>query len=138
MPLIHSKSKQAVGKNIEKEQEAGKPHDQAIAIALEVQRKARQHKASGGQVEHEIDANGVCMSHGGMCGYADGGTVTPAPTGQTYAERFQKGFLGQKKADGGFIEPQPLPVLPDLSNESKDKPHAIFGIILNAIKKKKK
>ena len=39
MPLIKSGSKEAVGKNIKKEQAAGKPHDQAIAIALSTQRK---------------------------------------------------------------------------------------------------
>lgn len=38
MPLIQSGSKEAVGQNIQKEQEAGKPHDQAVAIALSTQR----------------------------------------------------------------------------------------------------
>lgn len=40
MPLIHSKSKGAIGKNIAKEEEAGKPHKQAVAIALNTARKA--------------------------------------------------------------------------------------------------
>lgn len=40
MPLIKSKSKKAVGKNIETEVEAGKPRRQAIAIALNTARKA--------------------------------------------------------------------------------------------------
>jgi hypothetical protein len=40
MPLIKSASKKAIGKNIEKEQEVGKPHKQAVAIALNVARKA--------------------------------------------------------------------------------------------------
>ena len=40
MPLIRSKSKKAIGKNIEREEAAGKPHDQAVAIALDVARKA--------------------------------------------------------------------------------------------------
>lgn len=40
MPLEKSKSKKAIGRNIEKEQEAGKPHKQAVAIALDVARKA--------------------------------------------------------------------------------------------------
>lgn len=39
MPLIQSGSKEAVGENIQKEQEAGRPHDQAVAIALETQRR---------------------------------------------------------------------------------------------------
>jgi len=40
MPLIKSKSKKAIGKNIKAEVEAGKPHKQAVAIALSVARKA--------------------------------------------------------------------------------------------------
>ena len=40
MPLIKSKSKAAIGKNIEAEQNAGKPHAQSVAIALNVARKA--------------------------------------------------------------------------------------------------
>lgn len=42
MPLIHSKSKKAVGPNIEREEEAGKPHDQAVAIALHTQDDAKK------------------------------------------------------------------------------------------------
>jgi hypothetical protein len=44
MPLIKSKSSKAVGKNIKKEEEAGKPIKQSIAIALEVQRRAKKGK----------------------------------------------------------------------------------------------
>lgn len=40
MPLKQSSSKAAVGKNIKTEMAAGKPRDQAIAIALDVQRRA--------------------------------------------------------------------------------------------------
>jgi len=40
MPLIKSKSKKAVGENIKREIAAGKPQKQAVAIALDVQRKA--------------------------------------------------------------------------------------------------
>lgn len=40
MPLEKSKSKKAIGRNIEKEEMAGKPKKQAIAIALDVARKA--------------------------------------------------------------------------------------------------
>lgn len=54
MPLIQSKSKHAVGENIKKEQEAGRPHKQAIAIALEVQRRNKKKKmADGGEVAPE-------------------------------------------------------------------------------------
>lgn len=44
MPLIKSSSKKAVGKNIEREEEAGKPRKQAIAIALDVKRRALAKK----------------------------------------------------------------------------------------------
>ena len=40
MPLIKSKSKKAIGKNIETEQNAGKPHKQAVAIALDTARRS--------------------------------------------------------------------------------------------------
>jgi len=44
MPLIKSKSEKAVGKNIKKEMETGKPQKQAVAIALNVQREAKKGK----------------------------------------------------------------------------------------------
>jgi hypothetical protein len=40
MPLVKSKSKKAIGKNIEIEMKHGKPYAQALAIALSVARKA--------------------------------------------------------------------------------------------------
>jgi len=40
MPLVKSKSKKAIGKNIKTEEAAGKPKKQAVAIALNVARKA--------------------------------------------------------------------------------------------------
>lgn len=40
MPLVKSASKKAIGENIEREEEAGKPKKQAVAIALNVARKA--------------------------------------------------------------------------------------------------
>ena len=45
MPLIKSKSKEAVGKNIKTEMKAGKPQKQAVAIALETQRRAKKKKS---------------------------------------------------------------------------------------------
>ena len=46
MPLEKSKSKEAVGRNIKREEAAGKPHKQAVAIALETQRRAGGGKGS--------------------------------------------------------------------------------------------
>lgn len=59
MPLIKSKSKQAVGENIKTEMNAGKPQKQAIAIALHTQRQARKKKyAKGGAVNPTLDQAG--------------------------------------------------------------------------------
>lgn len=44
MPLIKSKSKEAVSKNIRTEVQSGKPQKQAVAIALSVQRRAKKGK----------------------------------------------------------------------------------------------
>lgn len=43
MPLIKSKSKKAIGENIKREEEAGKPKRQAVAIALDTARRAGAH-----------------------------------------------------------------------------------------------
>lgn len=40
MPLIKSGSKKAIGENIKREEQAGKPQKQAVAISLNVARKA--------------------------------------------------------------------------------------------------
>lgn len=47
MPLKKSASKKAVGQNIKTEMSAGKPRKQAIAIALETQRRAGAGKKRG-------------------------------------------------------------------------------------------
>jgi hypothetical protein len=44
MPLKKSASKKAVGDNIKAEMKAGKPQKQALAIALDVQRRAKGKK----------------------------------------------------------------------------------------------
>jgi hypothetical protein len=41
MPLQHSTSKKAFEHNVRAEMKAGKPRNQAVAIAYSVQRKAR-------------------------------------------------------------------------------------------------
>ena len=44
MPLVKSPSTKAVGTNIKREESAGKPYQQALAIALDTQRRAREKK----------------------------------------------------------------------------------------------
>jgi len=57
MPLIKSKSKKAIGKNISAEEHAGKPHDQSVAIALNVARKAGAKIAKGKSAKSEGNTN---------------------------------------------------------------------------------
>lgn len=57
MPLIKSASKDAVSENIRREVDAGRPQKQAVAIALDVQRRAK--KADGGPVKQRMQAGGV-------------------------------------------------------------------------------
>jgi hypothetical protein len=40
MPLVHGKSKKAISENIATEMHEGKPHDQAVAIGLNVARES--------------------------------------------------------------------------------------------------
>lgn len=56
MPLVKGRSRRAFEENVETEEEAGKPRDQALAIAYSIRRR---HKAAGGMVD----------------GYAKGGQV---------------------------------------------------------------
>jgi hypothetical protein len=48
MPLIHSGSRKAVGKNISELQKSGRPHDQAVAAALRNAREYGAKFAAGG------------------------------------------------------------------------------------------
>lgn len=42
MPLLKSKSKKAISRNIRTEMNAGKPQRQAVAIALSIARRAKR------------------------------------------------------------------------------------------------
>lgn len=44
MPLIKSKSKKAISKNIKTEMAHGKPQKQAVAIALSIAKKVKKGK----------------------------------------------------------------------------------------------
>lgn len=45
MPLEKGSSKEAISNNISKEEDAGKPHDQAVAIALHTADEAKKKKS---------------------------------------------------------------------------------------------
>lgn len=52
MPLVKSGSKKAIGENVKREMNAGKPRRQAIAIAMDVMRRNKMKKmAQGGLVD---------------------------------------------------------------------------------------
>lgn len=59
MPLIKGKSKKSFGKNVEKEMDAGKPQDQALAIAYQVQRKNKKKKMYDGGEVLDADSTGA-------------------------------------------------------------------------------
>ena len=49
MPLVKSPSKAAVGQNIRREIAAGRPAEQAVAIALDTQRRAQAPRQAHGK-----------------------------------------------------------------------------------------
>ncbi len=55
MPLIKSKSKRAFSENVKAEMSAGKPQNQALAIAYATKRKAKKGYAQGGMVEDDSE-----------------------------------------------------------------------------------
>lgn len=71
MPLIKGKSKSAVSSNIKTEMAAGKPQKQAIAIALDVARRAR------------FDGGALTMAHGGAPKKTFSGPVNGHGPGRT-------------------------------------------------------
>jgi hypothetical protein len=110
MPLIKSAGKKAVGENIKTEMKAGKPQKQAIAIALSTQRAARKKHAKGGmarkmsQAEH---GGASCMAcGGGMCKYAEGGSVNPqtSPSPQATPDIHEEANKRAQDIDYGIDE----------------------------------
>lgn len=62
MPLDKSKTKKAISKNIETEQNAGKPHDQAVAIALHTAHPNEKGYAEGGTISEEPGIQDATLS----------------------------------------------------------------------------
>lgn len=81
MPLTQGKSKKAFKHNIEAEMHAGKPQDQALAIAYNVKRK---NKAKGGMVMD--DARDMRMSRLKEDLFGHGGEVSGPEHGMAEGE----------------------------------------------------
>lgn len=94
MPLIKSKSDKAFKQNIKAEIAAGKPQNQAVAIAYDVQRRA--NKADGGGLYANIHAKRERIAHGSGEKMRKPGTAG-APT----AEAFRESAKTAKHKDGG-------------------------------------
>lgn len=83
MPLIKSGSRKAISHNIKAEKAAGKPHKQAIAIALSVARRAARKRkyAEGGDVETPL------WLESGLIKEPSGDFAPPRPSGPPSASR---------------------------------------------------
>ena len=96
MPLIKSKSQKAFKTNIKREIEAGKPQKQAVAIAYDVQRRAK--KADGGGLYANIAAKRKRIAEG-----SGEKMRKPGSPGAPTAEAFRQSAKTAKKAKGGDV-----------------------------------
>ena len=93
MPLVKSRSEKAFSENIKREMAAGKPQKQAVAIAYDVQRRA---KKAGGGLYANIHAKRERIKAGSGEKMRKPGTAG-APT----AEAFSESAKTAKMAKGG-------------------------------------
>lgn len=98
MPLDHSGSRQSVSNNIRAERSAGKPQAQAVAIALDVARRAK--RAKGGAVHvGPIKGSDPGRTDTVDMSVPDGAYVIPSET---------ISHLGQSNTDAGMEKAQYL------------------------------
>ena len=96
MPLTKSKSPKAFKENVKAEIAAGKPQKQAVAIAYDVQRRAK--KADGGGLYANIHAKRQRIAEG-----SGEKMRKPGAPGAPTAEAFKQSAKTAKKADGGNV-----------------------------------
>lgn len=94
MPLVKSKSPKAFKANVKAEIAAGKPQKQAVAIAYDVQRRAK--KADGGGLYANIHAKRERIAKG-----SGEKMRKPGAPGAPTAEAFKQSAKTVKKAGGG-------------------------------------
>lgn len=126
MPLSFGKSQKSFEKNIKTEMAAGKPQKQSLAIAYSMKRKAEQHKAHGGSVEH-CAHGGPMECHEGC--YAEGGMTTE------YADTM--GGKAVKEAQAHNYAPQPAELDPEPEPSSSPRKYvykANGGMMQDAMK----
>lgn len=117
MPLMKSKSKPAFEHNLKAELGAGKPKDQALAIAYSTQKQARKKKmALGGAVETDTHSKGYSRNPGTPEKKPDD---SRPPEGDYMGQKWSGGraparkpddmcppkeqYMGQKWAEGGQV-----------------------------------
>lgn len=96
MPLTKSKSEKAFKQNIKAEIAAGKPQKQAVAIAYDVQRRAK--KAGGGGLYENIHRKQERIAHG-----SGEKMRKPGAPGAPTAEAFRESAKTAKHAKGGGV-----------------------------------
>lgn len=96
MPLTKSKSDKAFKENIKAEMAAGKPQKQAVAIAYDVQRRAK--KADGGGLYANIHAKRQRIAEG-----SGEKMRKPGAPGAPTADAFKQSAKTAKKAKGGEV-----------------------------------
>lgn len=94
MPLTKSKSEKAFKHNIKAEMAAGKPQKQAVAIAYDIQRRAK--KADGGGLYANIHAKRERIKEG-----SGEKMRKPGSAGAPTAEAFRESAKTAKHKDGG-------------------------------------
>lgn len=94
MPLIKSKSPKAFQSNVKAEVASGKPVKQAVAIAYDVQRRAK--KADGGGLYANIHAKQERIKHG-----SGEKMRKPGSPGAPTAKAFKESAKTAKMKDGG-------------------------------------
>jgi hypothetical protein len=103
MPLAKSKSEKAFKQNIKAEIAAGKPQKQAVAIAYDVQRRAK--KADGGGLYANIHAKRERIAKG-----SGEKMRKPGAPGAPTADAFKQSAKTAKMSDGGVPEAFPFRV----------------------------
>src|SRR5258708_2427486 len=152
MPLSHGKSQKSISKNIETETKAGKPHDQAVAIALHTAHPEGGSKmADGGETQPDPFYAQVAEGAKGELNHDSGAImdfltkfVSDAKSGKPMGPKdstlgtdttgFQglanKAAQGNSMADGGAVDTSQLPQQQDPGY--LDKLKTVLGTMFNS------